>query len=149
MADHDVERVKALLDIGADPNYSIIEVRVKYVGCKSNRQLWLPAYHADGTPVVPEEDAENWLPNTPLRLVGFRISDCLLESKRISEFGSIANLLLARGADPVSALQLMELRYGKYDPDFVVDSERDAAFHKVFENVYKAAQLKLGNSGAA
>ncbi len=61
-------------------------------------------------------------PTTPLRLVMFRISDCLLEDNDLKQFVEIAKLLLRHGADPEPAMQVAEARYGKYDPNFVEES---------------------------
>ncbi|MFI5203334.1 MAG: hypothetical protein ACHQF2_02470 [Flavobacteriales bacterium] len=65
-----------------------------------------------------DEDEPNgsMQPTTPLRLVMFCISDCLLEDDHLKQFAEIANLLLQHGADPKPAMQLAEYRYGKYDP---------------------------------
>jgi hypothetical protein len=56
-------------------------------------------------------------PTTPLRMVMFCISDSLLEENDLKEFAEIAEVLLAHGADPEPALQLAELRYGKYNQE--------------------------------
>jgi hypothetical protein len=85
--EHDVVGVKNCLAGGADPNYA---------------RTW------------GEDDTHQ--PTTPLRMVVFRISDNLLEDADLKLFAEIANLLLHYGADPKPAIQLAELRYGKYDP---------------------------------
>jgi hypothetical protein len=88
---HDLAGVKACLGEGADANYDRGENAVE----------------SDG--VV--------LPATPLCLVMFCISDCLLEDADLREFGEIARVLLAHGGDPRPALELAEERYGRYDPE--------------------------------
>ena len=54
-------------------------------------------------------------PTTPLRLVMFRISDSMLDDEALKKFAEIAKLLLKHGADPKPAMEIAELRYGKYD----------------------------------
>ena len=56
-------------------------------------------------------------PTTPLSLVVFCISNSFLEDEDLKQFAEIATLLLKHGADPKPAMELAELRYGKYDPD--------------------------------
>jgi hypothetical protein len=87
---YQVEKVKELLEAGADPNF----------------YYDLPEYK-----VSPKHQ-----PTTPLRLVVFRISDSLLEDEHLEKFKVIAKLLLKHGADPKAAMELAEIRYGKYDP---------------------------------
>ena len=62
-----------------------------------------------------EYDSENQ-PDTPLKLVMFRISDCDLTDEDLKEFAEIAKLLLEYGADPKPAMKFAEERYGKFDP---------------------------------
>ena len=90
IASCDVQAVEICLTGGADPNY----IR----------------------PAFESEAAEYLQPNTPLRLVVFCISDSQLEEGKLAQFGEIATRLLQSGADPGPAMQLAELRYGKYDP---------------------------------
>lgn len=87
---HDVQAVQVCLNNRADPNYL--------------RKTW--AEKPDG----------RHQPTTPLRLVMFCISDNLLEDDDLKQHAEIAKLLLRHGADPKPAMQLAELRYGKYDP---------------------------------
>lgn len=87
ISERDVSLVMKLLESGADPN------------------CYLPS---------PGENPEAQ-PTTPLRLVVFCISDTMLEEEDLLVFGEIAKLLLKHGADPKSAVELMELRYGKFD----------------------------------
>lgn len=88
---HKVQRVKELLELGADPNYCL---------------------HPD------EEEPDGIIqPTTPLRMVMFRISDNMLSDDDLIEFAAVARLLLRYGADPRPALQIAEARYGLYDPN--------------------------------
>ena len=81
--------VKEYLDRGANPNY-----------CR-----------------FKDEDSPNGLmqPTTPLRMVMFRISDCDLTDQDLGQFREIAKLLVEYGADTKPAMQIAEVRYGKYD----------------------------------
>ena len=90
IASCDVPAVETYLKGGADPNY----VRPPY----------------------GNEAAEYLQPNTPLRLVVFCISDSQLEEGNLADFAKIASRLLRSGANPGPAMQLAELRYGKYNP---------------------------------
>jgi hypothetical protein len=94
--EYDVTTVQDCLDRGADPNFI---------------QTW------DGD--------RTHQPNTPLRMVVFRISDNLLEDTELKLFADIASLLLQYGADPKPAIHLAELRYGKYDPTAQPDPFRN------------------------
>jgi hypothetical protein len=88
--DYDVLGVKDCLTKGANPNYV---------------RTW---------------DGDNThQPTSPLRMVVFRISDNFLEDAHLIKFAEIATLLLQYGADPKPAIQLAELRYGKYDPNVI------------------------------
>lgn len=89
---HDLKTVKALLAEGADANYT------RY----------------------PDVDEPNGYmqPTTPLRLVMFCISDCLLKENDLEQFAEIAKVLLQHGADPQPAMKIAEARYGEYDPGF-------------------------------
>lgn len=88
---HDVEAVKNCLENGAYPNYSRFR----------------------------DDEEPNGLiqPTTPLRMVMFCISDCMLEDDDLKYFTEIAKLLIHYGADPKPAMEIAEDRYGKYDPD--------------------------------
>ena len=74
----------------------------------------------EGNKVCPNciRDEKNpepfYQPDKPLKLVMFRISDCLLTDEKIQSFKTIAELLLANGADPISAMQIAESRYGEF-----------------------------------
>ncbi|WEK62128.1 MAG: hypothetical protein P0Y60_05075 [Candidatus Microbacterium colombiense] len=96
VARHDVAEVTRLLTSGADPNHRI----------------------------DPGETLPEWQPNTPLRMVVFRISDSLLDDEDLADFEAIAELLLLSGADPNPARALAELRYGPFDPSADTDPFR-------------------------
>jgi hypothetical protein len=85
---HDLAAIQACLAAGADPNYT---------------------RPVDGPGGVR-------YPPTPLCVVIFCISDCLLVDDDLRQFAAIAALLLQHGADPAPAMALAEERYGKYDP---------------------------------
>ena len=74
----------------------------------------------EGNKVCPNciRDEKNpepfYQPDRPLKLVMFRISDCLLTDEKIQNFKEIAELLLENGADPISAMQIAESRYGEF-----------------------------------
>jgi ankyrin repeat protein len=107
---HNVKVVQELLEDGADPNY---------------------------TRVYNTEEPQNQ-PTTPLRMVMFCISDNLLEEDDLKQFAEVAKLLLQHGGDPKPAMQLAEMRYGKYDPHI-----EESTFMNVWHIVAKA-NLKLG-----
>ena len=88
---HDVKTVKYLLENGADADY------------------W--RYKDE------EEKSGLMQPTTPLRLVMFCISNCDLDDNDLNMYGEIAALLLKHGGDPKPAMELAEIRYGKYSPD--------------------------------
>jgi hypothetical protein len=89
----------------------------------------------------PDKDAdtepdfdERLHPSSPLRLVMFRLSDCDLSDEQRGLFGEIARILLAAGADPLSAMVIAESRYGPYDPAAEADP-----FQQVWTIVAQAA----------
>lgn len=88
---YDLQAVKNCLESGADPNYTLFKDEVEPDGLIQ--------------------------PTTPLRLVLFRISDCMLDDYALKQFTKIAKLLLSYGADPKPAMQIAEARYGKYNPE--------------------------------
>lgn len=92
----DLEKVKETLELGADPNY--FEESYKTV-----------TYHPSVT----------WRnqPYTPLRMVIFRSSDCMLEDEDQETLAKIAKLLLDYGATPESALEYAKQRYGRFTRD--------------------------------
>lgn len=88
-------------------------------------------------------------PDTPLRLVIFRISDCGLSVKDLVAFSNIAKLLLDEGASPIPALDLAELRYGTYE-DYKDGGGQHEDFRKAFCDVHKlvavAAETAKGSA---
>jgi hypothetical protein len=107
VASYKVKAVRTLLKDGANPNYVCA---VDGSGIDDYRQ-----------------------PRTPLQMVIFRISDCMLENKHLNNFCIIAKLLLQYGADPKPAMRLAEYRYGKYD-----SNAEKSAFMQVLNIVAKA-----------
>ena len=107
IACNDAKAVQACLDNGADPNY---------------------------TRYKDEEEPNGYIqPTTPLRLVLFCISNNLLEEEDLKQLAEIAKILLSHGADPKPAMQLAEIRYGKYDPNM-----EDSPFMDVWRIVTNA-----------
>lgn len=53
-------------------------------------------------------------PTTPLKMVMFRISDCMLSEADLGRFGEIAQILIRHGADTAPAMEIAEARYGTY-----------------------------------
>ena len=107
VAFYNVKAVQDCLEKGADPNYTL---------------------HTD------EEEPDGYIqPTTPLRLVMFRISDCLLEDEHLKLFAEIATILLRHGADPKPAMKIAESRYGKYYP-----GDEKSAFMDVWRIVANA-----------
>ena len=135
-ADVPVERVQELLAQGANPNY----VRRRYVRDRSFKLSLV--YRADGIP-MPEEDEECKQPTTPLKLVGFRISDCMLQEADLWRFKEVADLLIAYGADAKPALAIMENRYGTREESNEENEEEASGYSKafcaVFDTVHRAA----------
>ncbi|MBN1183812.1 MAG: hypothetical protein JXB49_16080 [Bacteroidales bacterium] len=109
VSSYDINAVKYCLKQGADPNYTLFK----------------------------DEDEPDGLiqPTTPLRLVMFRISDCLLEDADILKFAEIAKVLIQAGANTKPAIQIAEERYGKFDPDY-----EDSAFMRVWRIIATEAK---------
>ena len=109
----------------------------------------------EGNKVCPNciRDEKNpepfYQPDRPLKLVMFRISDCLLTDEKIQSFKTIAELLLANGADPISAMQIAESRYGEFhqkraekqiSSEMAVEDEEVDPFQEVWNVVADAAE---------
>ncbi len=109
--DFDLEKVKECLAKGADPNYARV-------------------YECDN----PLDQ-----PDTSLRMVVFRISDCMLEEEGLKTYVEIARTLILHGADPIPAIQLAESRYGKYNAD---QHEEGHLLKDVYRVIYLAGQQK-------
>jgi hypothetical protein len=101
--------VKKLLESGADPNFQLSEG--EYIDC----------------------DDYKYQPYSPLRLLVFIISDCLIGNKELEVDAKVASLLLDFGADAQSAMELAENRYGKFNPE-----EEETLFSKVVRVVREA-----------
>lgn len=104
-----VEDVCALLTQGADPN------AVRSPGGEAAHQ-----------------------PDTPLKMVMFRLSDCMLAASAHEELATIAKRLLESGAEPQPAMAIAEWRYGAYPGAEDADTWR--AWHVV------AAAAGVGNT---
>jgi hypothetical protein len=128
VAEADVERVASLLAQRANPNF----VRQRMARLPGSNK-WQPAFSANGHP-LREIDIENAQPTTPLKLVAFRISDCMLVDADLERFRRVAELLLQHGADPAPALAHCESRYGRFDP-----AAADSAFQRVVATIQRAA----------
>ncbi len=87
---HDLQTVRKCLEKGANPNFTQDSGNGK-------------------------ELAGVIQPRTPLQLVMFSISDCMLSDRDLEEFAQIASLLIEKGADPRPAMEIAESRYGRYD----------------------------------
>ena len=83
----DLVEVRALLSSGADPN--------------------------ELTPQSAGGDEDPSQPDRPLKMVLFRVSDCMLSAAQHVVLTSIAIVLIKYGADPVPALVHAEIRYGR------------------------------------
>ena len=118
VSQHDAGAVAQLLRGGADPNHVPQRAGVDRVNAGA---LHVKLWTVDGHP-LPELDP--LVPLTPLALVGFRISDCMLTAADLVAFKAVAELLLRAGADPKPAVACMELRYGPRD---VTREEEDAS----------------------
>lgn len=101
--------VTKLLESGADPNYKLPEE--VYIDCS---------------------DYE-YQPYSPLRLLVFIISDCMIGDKELEVDAKVASLLLKFGANAQSAMELAENRYGKFNPQM-----KETPFSKVVRVVWEA-----------
>jgi hypothetical protein len=91
----DVPLVEALLAAGGDPN----------------------AVRAPG-------GEEPYQPDRPLKMVMFRLSDCMVGPDDRAKLARIARALLDHGADPGPAMEIAEARYGEYPWPDGVDGNR-------------------------
>jgi hypothetical protein len=129
-----VADVEALLLDGADPNYTrqaaLPVVYAMGIPWRA-RGLWRP----DGTE-WPEDDPEHCQPTTPLKLVVFRISDCMLGDAELRRFRAVAEVLIAAGADRAPAVAHAEGRYGEFIPAIDVDAQGPNLFTEVLAVVH-------------
>ena len=100
----DIEKVKLLVSSGVDVN----------------------AYRSG----QPEESSQ---PDTPLKMVVFRLSDCLLYDSQRKILADIASILIDNGADPLPAFELAKERYG-------VDCFKDAKVWTALNVINDATQ---------
>jgi len=122
----DEVRVAALLLQGADANH----VRQRGVSLGGR---WRGLFSPNGAP-LPEEDAGDAQPTTPLKLVGFRVADGALLEGDLGRLARVARLLLQHGALAAPALRHMELRYGAFCPQ-----ASHGGFGEVYALVHAAA----------
>lgn len=125
VSNFDVRRVQELLRSGADPNCPRQAVarndRVRLVSGTCSAR-WVKLFTRDGTPLPDEEPGQ---PTTPLKLVVFRISDCMLGVAELAAFKLVAELLLAAGADPIPAVEYARERYGDWTVEHELNSLED------------------------
>jgi len=124
-----VAHVSKLLSEGADANH----VRQSWIIDKNRPAR---AFFPDGTP-MPEKDLDDAQPTTPLKLVGFRISDSMLTDRELLALKEIAEMLLAYGARAAPALRHMERRYGAFNPQ---SGSNRGSFQEVFGMIHAAAE---------
>ena len=103
----DCERVKILLEQGADPNY-ITQMQV----WDSCHNMYRYTWNADGTPEKSTLDDLNDC-CTPLRVILFKVSNVHLTENDIKTLASIYTILLLAGADEEDAKRYSISRYGK------------------------------------
>jgi hypothetical protein len=122
----DIDQVGTLLEKGVDPNG---RCQLRTYDNISDR--YVEVWNADGTPYL---DTDEHQPNSPLKMVVFRISDCMLEEDDLLGFKSIAKLLIAAGADRKVAMDYAKARYGS---SFIADFERnDCMFNQVLQEIH-------------
>ncbi len=116
ISEHDVVSVRRCLQGGANPNFT-----------------WDHDMDSNA-------DSSMLQPTTPLSLVMFRISDCLLDVGELFQYYEIAKMLLENDADPEPALHLAMQRYGIYKK-----SENPSGFDDIYRLVYEAYQRIRGS----
>jgi hypothetical protein len=94
-------------------------------------------------PISPNEDPSDQ-PTSPLRMILFRLSDCLLTDAEDDTLIRLAHLLLAWAAEPEPAIEIAEARYGPpRDSKELVESGRCVtALDTVYSLVVAAAAAK-------
>jgi GNAT superfamily N-acetyltransferase len=113
VGNHNVEEVRTLLQKGADPNYDR--------GHHNQEQIYVPT--------------------TPLEILVFRISDCMLTDKDLHEFEEIAKLLVEAGAETADALVVAKTRY-----DYTGDPEYEhnmSPFFRILHIILRGKQETL------
>ena len=126
VSEHDLDRTKQLLLEGADPNY----IRQKHIVSNSTTR---GLFNADGTPEPEYDDGQ---PTTPLKMVVFCISDCMLHEDDHHVFEMISEALIQAGADVNLAIAYSECRYGM--PNFSSNAETLNSFELVLKKIYDA-----------
>lgn len=109
ITEHDVESVQRCIQHGANPNYT-----------------WT------NSPGLTS-DSSFLQPTTPLSLLIFLISNCLLSEDDLSDFHAIAEILLENNADPEPAIHLAKQRYGAYK-----ESDNPSTFDSIYRLVSEA-----------
>jgi hypothetical protein len=104
ITEHNVENVRSCLQNGADPNYTWTHNQESNLGLSTLQ------------------------PTTPLRLLIFAISDCLLSEGDLTQHYEIAKILLENNAHPEPAMMLAIQRYGKY---------KEPEKPSMFDNIYR------------
>jgi len=90
-------------------------------------------YLLDGVNVNCNNGSGEFQPSTPLKMVVFRISDCMLNDDNLEIYEKIAKLLLENGADKQAAIEYAETRYGKMQVNNFND---DNAMDKILKIIY-------------
>ncbi len=112
ISEHDVSNVQVCLQNGADPNFT-----------------WTNSLGSD-------LDSSILQPTTPLSLLFFSISNCLLDEDDLSEFYRIAEILLENNANPEPAMQLAIQRYGIY---------KETEIPSMFDRIYRLLDEAYNN----
>lgn len=129
VACYNIEEVTQLLKDGANPNY----IRQNSVyDIISNKHVY--TFLSDGKE-EPEYDLDNKQPTTPLKLVVFRISDCMLIDENLRDFNVIAKLLLDAGANKEGAIKFARNRYGIIDNENFEDDNNNE-FMNVIKTIF-------------
>ena len=91
---------------------------------------------------------EDFQPDRPLKMVMFRLSDCLSDAgccsslpEQRATLAEIAKVLLRHGADPTPAMNIAERRYGKYS------KEENEQTWKAWSVVAEAAEAAKEHAG--
>ena len=101
--------VQALLAAGADPNYA---QQLRIVPDRFDSGVSVRAFDRLGQP-VPDLDPDH--ATTPLKIVAFRVSDCMLGGAALADFGTVVMMLVAAGAEAAPAAAYALGRYGALD----------------------------------
>ncbi len=129
----DVEQVDKLILEGVDPN-GVCQLRERR--SESASFSCVPIWNHDRS-IFPNLDEHS--PNTALKLVVFRISDCMLGDKNLDQLAHIAKLLITAGADQSEAIAYAKSRYGEkcFTNASRLKSKRCLAFDRALQQVGK------------